>query len=129
MCLFAFMVSHTKSKRGTTFRSRSMVSNQTPPTSRQTCTGHFLPGWLQNADTSARAKTTFCIPTVLWWPRRATASANRLCTYRARGVKYCRARCSRTARGVVVPRAVYSYRTARARCIRTARGVFVSRAV
>ena len=82
---------------------------------------------------------------------RDTAAANRLCTYRARGVKYYRARCSRTARGVfvpyrarcirTVPRAVYSYRTARgvfvprtvysyrARCSRTARGVFVPRAV
>ena len=36
----------------------------------------------------------------VWWPRRATASADRLYTYRARVVKYYRARCSLTPRGV-----------------------------
>ena len=65
MCLFAFMVSHTKLKKGTTFTSRSMVSNQTPPTSRQTCTGHFRTWLVTNCklDTSRRAKRPSAFPT------------------------------------------------------------------
>ena len=43
-----------------------------------------------------------------------------------RAVQSYRARCSRTARGAVVPRAVQSYRE---RCIRTARGAVIPRAV